>query len=262
MDIVRHNRRGWDRQVELGNPWTIPVSDAAIAAARAGQWELLLTEKKAVPRSWFPELANKAVLGLASGGGQQGPILAAAGATVTILDNSSRQLLRDRDLAAKHALDLRAVQGNMLDRLPFESDSFDLVFHPVSNLFVPAVRPIWSEAFRVLKDDGTLLAGFVNPVAFSIDYERFANTGVSQLRHRLPYSDLHNLSPDERSRLLEPDDPLEFSHTLEDQIGGQLAAGFVLVDLYESWGEADDPTAEYFPKYIATRAVKPRRSSE
>ena len=88
MDIRKHNRVAWDRQVEDGNPWTIPVSEADIAAAREGRWKIVLTPSKAVPKEWFPDLEGVDLLCLASGGGQQGPILAAAGANVTVLDNS------------------------------------------------------------------------------------------------------------------------------------------------------------------------------
>src|SRR5487761_2529110 len=94
MDIVAHNSAAWDRQVETGNIWTIPATPEAIAAARRGEWSVLLTETRPVPREWFPDLAGRDVLCLASGGGQQGPILAAAfaGARVTVFDNSPRQL--------------------------------------------------------------------------------------------------------------------------------------------------------------------------
>lgn len=54
-------------------------------------------------------------------------------------------------------------------------------------------------------------------------------------------------------------EPLEFSHSLEDQIGGQLEAGFLLTHLYkdrhspEEW----DTLEEFMPTFIATRAVVP-----
>ena len=80
MDVRAYNREAWNRQVADGNPWTIPVSTETVAAARRGEWTILLTPSIPVPRAWFPPLAGADVLCLASGGGQQGPILAAAGA--------------------------------------------------------------------------------------------------------------------------------------------------------------------------------------
>jgi len=99
MDIQEYNRLAWDREVERGNKWTIPVDRETISAARQGRWELLLTPSKPVPSEWFPEVRDLDVLCLASGGGQQGPILAAAGANVTVLDNSPKQLGQDRFVA-------------------------------------------------------------------------------------------------------------------------------------------------------------------
>src|SRR5215218_1019238 len=163
MEVPEYNRGAWDRQVEDGNPWSVPVGPEVIEAARRGQWEVLLTEKKPVPRSWFPEMAGADVLCLASGGGQQAPTFAAAGASVTVLDNSPLQLAQDRFVAEREALDLKTVQGDMRDLSAFADESFDLIFHPVSNLFVPELAPMWRECFRVLRPGGSLLAGFLNP---------------------------------------------------------------------------------------------------
>jgi len=89
---VAYNRAAWDREVENSNEWTQPVGPEVIARARAGDWSVVLIGYQPVPRSWFPaELAGAEVLCLASGGGQQGPVLSAAGAAVTVLDNSPRQ---------------------------------------------------------------------------------------------------------------------------------------------------------------------------
>lgn len=84
MNVREYNRAAWDRQVERGNQWTIPVSREEIVAARQGEWKLFLTPEKPVPRAWFPSLENCEALGLAASGGQQAPLLAAAGARVTV----------------------------------------------------------------------------------------------------------------------------------------------------------------------------------
>jgi SAM-dependent methyltransferase len=255
MDIREHNRRAWDGQVAKGNRWTVPVSSATIASARRGEWEVLLTPTKPVPRAWFPPLAGLDVLGLASGGGQQGPLLAAAGARVTVLDNSPRQLEQDRMVADRDGLTLRTVEGGMADLHPFADASFDLVFHPCSNSFVPDVRPVWREAFRVLRRGGAMLAGFVNPVAYAFDDEP-GRAGEFTLRYQLPYSDLTSLGAAACERLIASGEPLSFSHSLEEQIGGQLEAGFVLTGLFEdAW--ADELLSAYFPLCVATRALKP-----
>jgi len=258
MDVREYNRTAWDREVERGNKWTVPVGGEVIAAARRGEWEILLTPSRPVPRAWFPDLEGTDVLCLASGGGQQGPVLAAAGAKVTVLDNSPRQLAQDRRVAERHALPIAAVEGDMADLSRFPDQSFDLIVHPVSNVFVPDVRPVWKEAFRVLRRGGALLAGFTNPAVYLFDYDLADCAGVLQVKYALPYSDLTSLPAEERQRYIEAGEPLEFSHTLEDQIGGQLDAGFVLTGFFEDTydEEENDPLSNYMSIFIATRAVK------
>ncbi|MFQ5811955.1 MAG: class I SAM-dependent methyltransferase [Anaerolineae bacterium] len=259
MDIREYNRLAWNKEVERGNQWTIPVSKEIITAARQGQWEIILTPTKPVPKEWFPDLEGLDVLCLASGGGQQGPILAAAGANVTVFDNSPRQLEQDHFVAERDALTITTVEGDMADLSMFPDQSFDLIVHPVSNVFIPDVRPVWAEAFRVLRHGGALLAAFSNPAIYLFDYDLADSTGILQVKYALPYSDLTSLTEEERQQYIDKGFPLEFSHTLEDQIGGQLKVGFVITGLYEdSYGEEEnDILANYMPTFIATRAIKP-----
>ncbi|MBV9924743.1 MAG: class I SAM-dependent methyltransferase [Acidobacteria bacterium] len=256
MNLLEHQRRAWDEQVASGNEWTRPVGPEVIEAARRGVWSVLLTEQRPVPREWFPaELAGLEVLCLASGGGQQGPTFAAAGARVTVLDNSPAQLAQDRVVAEREGLDLKVFEGDMADLSRFGDESFDLVFHPVSNCFAADVRPVWREAFRVLKSGGLLLAGFNNPAIYIFDLTDERQDGL-EVKYRLPYSDTESLDEVERERLFAEGRPLEFSHTLADQIGGQLAEGFRLTALYED-RHRGLRVAEFMPTYVATRAVKP-----
>ena len=254
MDIRRYNREKWDLQVERGNPWTIPASPETITSARQGEWTVVLTEHKPVPREWFPQnLHGVDVLCLASGGGQQGPILATTGANVTVFDNSPRQLQQDRMVAEREGLMLITVEGDMRDLSVFGDGCFDLVFHPVSNCFCPEVRPVWSEAYRVLRSGGQLLAGFNNPDLYIFDFN-LEEQGVFEVKNELPF-DAIKLSDAERQRLFGKDDPLEFSHSIAEQIGGQLEAGFLLAGLYED--QMSTPIGKYMPGYFATQAIKP-----
>ncbi len=257
INVREYNRFAWDRQVEAGNKFTVPVGPEVIAAARErGQFAVLLTETKPVPRAWFPDsFEGLDLLGLACGGGQQGPVFAALGANVTIFDNSPAQLARDQEVAAREGLVIRTVEGDMRDLSVFPDESFDLVFHPVSNVFCPEVRPVWREAYRVLRHGGLLLAGFANPV-----YYLFGTTLEDQetltIRYAIPYSDLEAFDEEELQAYMEEGTPLEFGHTLTDQIGGQIDAGFVITGFYEDICP-DSPISKYHPSYIATRALKP-----
>jgi SAM-dependent methyltransferase len=253
MDIRAYNREMWNKQVAYGNPWTIPVDPEVIVAARQGEWSVLLTETKPVPRAWFPPLKGLDILCLACGGGQQGPVFAAAGGCVTVLDNSPRQLGRDREVADREGLTITTVEGDMRDLSIFADASFDLIFHPVSNNFVPEVLPIWREAFRVLRWGGVLMAGFGNPDVYVFDIAD-AEKGTFELRYPLPF-DSTRFSEEERLRMFGADSPLEFSHTLDDLIGGQLDSGFLLTAMYSD--TQNSPLGKFMPGYIATRAIKP-----
>jgi len=254
MDIRAYNRNAWNRYVDGGKSlWTQPVSPEIIARARKGDFSVLLTEQKPVPREWFPPLSGLDVLCLACGGGQQGPVLAAAGANVTVFDNSPRQLDQDRFVAEREGLtDLKTIEGDMRDLSVFADKSFDFIFHPVSNLFIHEIRPMWREAYRVLRHGGTLLAGFMNPVFYMFDLEK-ADNGILEVKHKLPYADSEH--PEIAEKLIVAGDALEHSHSLTDQLGGQMDAGFQITGLYEDH-HIGSAVSEYTPTYIATRAIK------
>ena len=77
-------------------------------------------------------------------------------------------------------------------------------------------------------------------------------------KHRIPYSPFSESAKAETEAFLESGDALEWGHSLEQQIGGQLAAGFALLGMYEDTNQDGDRMAldEFTDVYIATRAVK------
>lgn len=253
-DPVNYNRLAWDTLVSKGNRWTRPVSAGTIAAARNGQWSIVLTASKPVPSEWLMPVEGKKILCLAGGGGQQAPILAAAGAIVTTLDNSPGQLEQDQVVAKREGLTIGSVLGDMRDLSAFENESFDMIINPCSNSFVPDVNPIWKECYRVLRTGGSLMVGFINPITHIFDYDKM-EAGELLVRHRVPYSD-YDLPETERQALIDQNEPLWFGHTLEDQIGGQIAAGFSMVGFYEDRWEELKALSDYIDLMIATRAVK------
>ena len=239
--IDRWARKGWE--------WSKPVSHEEYAAAVNGKWQIHLTTTRYVPRSWFPEnMKGIRVLGLASGGGQQMPILAAAGCDCTVFDYSDEQLKRERETADREGYQIRIIKGDMTEPLPFETESFDLIINPVSNCYVQEVRPIFSECWRILKKGGIFLGGFDIGINYIFDEEE------KEIVNRLPFDPLKN--PEQMKQLQDHDAGIQFSHTLEELIGGQLEAGFILTDLYEDYN-AEGRLKEFnIPAFIATRAIK------
>jgi 2-polyprenyl-3-methyl-5-hydroxy-6-metoxy-1,4-benzoquinol methylase len=255
MDVRSYNRDAWNKEVEGGeNRWTQPVSHEVIEKARQGEFSILLTENIPVPHRWFPPLQGAEVLCLASGGGQQGPILATLGAKVTVFDNSPSQLKQDQLVAEREALTIRTVDGDAADLSAFADESFELIFNPVSTVFMPDVRMVWRECARVLRPGGILMTGSMNPVHYIFDLFK-ADEGILEVANSIPYSDLTSLSEEVREEWIKKGLPLEFGHSLTDLLGGQCAAGLAITDLYEDY-MMDSPVHNYHPNYIATRAVK------
>jgi SAM-dependent methyltransferase len=256
MDVSAHNRLAWDREASEGSPCSIPVSPEQISAARRGDWRVFVTQCTPIPKAWLPEVIGRRILCLAAGGGQQAPILAAAGGIVSVLDISPVQLARDRFVAQREGLAINIVEGNMQALEAFEDGIFDVVIHPASNHYASDIRAVWREASRVLQSGGTLISGFINPVAYALDMRQFAS-GILQLRHKLPYSDLTSISTDERTELFGLEAPIEFGHTFADQFAGQIESGFVIDGFFEDF-RRNDLLNKCMPTYFATRASKLR----
>src|SRR5512139_2153219 len=255
MDIRSYNREAWNREVEGGQSrWTQPVDQETIAKARKGVFSIVLTENIPVPLRWFPPLPGADVLCLASGGGQQGPVLAAAGARVTVFDNSPAQLKQDQLVAERESLSLRTVEGDAANLSRFANESFDLVFNPCSTVFMPDVRAVWRECGRVLRPGGILMTGSMNPIHYIFDLYK-ADKGTLEVAHSIPYSDLTSLPQEDLEEHVEKGLPVEFGHSLTDLLGGQCAVGLVITDMYEDY-MLDSPLQHYHPSYIATRAMK------
>ena len=238
----------FDKWIAEGWEWGRPISHEVFEKARNGEWFVLLTPMKPVPKEWFCELKGAEVLGLASGGGQQMPIFTALGAKCTVLDYSESQIASEIEVANRENYEIRTVRADMTKPLPFEDESFDLIFHPVSNCYIEDVRPVWKECFRVLKKGGILLAGLDNGINFLFDDEE------EKIIHKLPFNPLKDLKLYEDS--IAGDWGIQFSHSIEEQVGGQLEAGFVLTDICHDINNTGKLHEYNVPTFYLTRAVK------
>jgi SAM-dependent methyltransferase len=237
-----------DKWIGEGWEWGQPISHEVFERAKNDDWFVLLTPTNPVPREWFCEMNGAQILGLACGGGQQMPIFAALGAKCTVLDYSEKQIASEIEVAQRENYEIKTVRADMTKPLPFEDETFDLIFHPVSNCYIEDVLPVWKECYRVLKKGGILLAGLDNGINFVFDDDE------TRLVRSLPFNplkdkDLYRLS-------LENDWGIEFSHSIEEQIGGQLKAGFVLADIFEDTNGSGRLHELNVPTFYATKAIK------
>lgn len=242
------NSKFFDKLVQDGWEWGQPISHNVFEKAKNNDWFVLLTPTKPVPKEWFCEINNAEILGLASGGGQQMPIFAALGANCTVLDYSEKQLLSEKEIAKRENYDIKTVRADMTKPLPFEDESFDLIFHPVSNCYIENVLPVWKECYRVLKKGGILLAGLDNGINYIFNDEETA------LAHKLPFNPLKDKQLYEES--IKNDWGIQFSHTIEEQIGGQLQAGFTLTDIYQDTNGIGRLHEFNVPSFYVTRSIK------
>ncbi len=250
MDYTDLNAAAIDRWVEAGWEWGVPISHEAYLRALHGDWELLLTPTKPVPKNWFPPLRGCRVLGLASGGAQQMPVFAAQGAVCSVLDYSERQIESERAVAAREGYAIEAVRADMTKPLPWPDGSFDLIFHPVSNCYVREVAPIWRECARVLRPGGLLMAGLDNGFNYLFEDE----DDESHVTGFLPFDPLKNEK--QMQELLAGDYGVQFSHDISEQIGGQLRAGFRLLDVYDDTNGSGLLHEHGVPCFWATLARK------
>ena len=250
MDYQDINSRVIDSWCEDGWEWGQPISHETYAKALQGDWGVYLTPTKVVPHEWFGDLRGKKLLGLASGGGQQIPVFQALGADCTMLDYSEKQCETERMVAQREGYAVEIIRADMTKRLPFDDESFDIIFHPVSNCYVEKVLPIFRECYRVLKKGGVLLCGLDSGMNFIFGDDE------TTIRYKLPYNPLK----DEKlyAESLKNNWGMQFSHTAEEQIGGQLQAGFVLTHLYEDANGSGRLHEHNIPCFYATRAVKPQ----
>ena len=237
-----------DEWVEEGWEWGRPISHEIYEKARTGEWEVVLTPTKPVPKEWFPKMEGAKILGLASGGGQQMPIFAALKAEGTVLDYSDRQLDGERIVAEREGYDIQIVKADMTNPFPFSDETFDMIFHPVANCYIEEVLPVWKECFRVLKKGGILMAG----VDIGLNY--IFDDDERMLVRKLPYNPLQD--EELYKECMEKRDGIQFSHTTEEQIGGLLKAGFRLTDLYEDTNGEGRLHEYHIPSFLAVRAVK------
>ncbi|MBO5353984.1 MAG: class I SAM-dependent methyltransferase [Lachnospiraceae bacterium] len=233
--IFEQVERNINRLVENKVNWAESATEEQMQKAQNGELELMFGSEKAIPKEWLGDLKGKKVLCLAGAGGLQAPLLACAGAEVTVLDLSEKMLEKDWEIARKKKLNITLEHGNMCDLSRFPEETFDLVLNPPSLFYVPDVLPVFKECYRVLKKGGSFIMTAVNPIAYVCDYVEDEKGGYYKAVNRMPYcsADFDN-----------QDGWVEYGHTMESYIGGQIACGFVITGYVEC--QMEDITELYF----------------
>jgi len=259
--VLAHNARAWDALAASGAALARPAVDDAFGDPRG--W---LGGGGAGGRSWLPErLDGLEVLCLAAGGGKHGPLYAAAGARVTVVDLAAAMLELDRQVARERGLDLELVQTSMDDLGMLAAGRYDLVIHPVSTCYLPDVTRVFHEVARVTRSGGTYVSQHKSPASLQAALEPNA---AGRWELLVPAGCREPLPAAPPSRLRERG-TREFVHSLANLLGGICAAGFSIEDVCEPDHTQPAATAGRFadraaflPPYIrilARRSGRPAR---
>ncbi len=242
------NSKNFDRWIEDGWKWGVPITSEVYQQAKNGDWKVQLATDTVIPKEWFGDLKDKNILGLAAGGGQQLPIFSALGARCTLLDYSDRQLQTEQFVADREGYHINLVKADMTKPLPFDNESFDMIFHPASTEFIEEVEPLFKECYRILKKGGVILSALSTFINYIVDETE------EKIIFSLPFNPLKN--PKHARKLMEWDAGYQFSHTAEEQIGSLLKAGFVLTDIKDETNGEGRLHEMGIPTYMLIRAIK------
>ena len=253
-DYVSFNDEKWDNINECLVDKTTAISHEDYIAAKNGALKVSLAGIREVPKEWVSKLKGAEVLALACGGGQQCPVFAAHGAKVTVTDVSNSQLVKEKYVSQREGYDINIIKADMSKPFQFADHSFDMIFNPISNCYIEDIIPMWGECARVIKSGGVLMMAFVKEEHFMFEPD-FKNEDLLISRHSLPFNPLKDLSKEQLLEKQNTQMPLAFSHTLTEQIGGLMKAGFEITDIYEDC-DGGGLFDKYMNSYVAVRAVK------
>lgn len=250
MTAHEHNRRAWDALVREQHRFAIPAQDADFTDPLAKVDQL----------GWLGgDIRGRKLLCLAAGGGKHGPLYAAAGAEVTVVDISPAMLELDRAESQRRNLPLRTVAASMDDLSALLAEEFDIVIHPVSTCYLPEIAPVYRAIARIMRPGGLYISQHKTPT--NLQAEQIPSSRGYELSE--PYYREGPLPPVRGSRLRE-EGTLEYLHRWEEIIGLLCRSGFVIEDLVEPLhGElaAEPGTFEHRCRYIAPYVrIKARRT--
>jgi len=232
LEIVR-------QEIKEGAFFTKPWFDLDIEAYRAyreGRTSVLPKPycDDPIDRMMMGKVQGKKVLCLAGGGGQQSAVFSLLGADVTVLDLSPEQLDSDQAVARHYGYEVTTIQGDMRDLSMLPAEFFDRVYQPISILFVPNLREVYSGVARVLKQGGLYFTDYCVPLLQMAEMKGWDGRGYT----------LYITESYIRGSILETEDKKlnftkgvsfsEFHHLLSDIINGLIAEGLTIRCLWEN----------------------------
>ncbi len=247
----KQNQQVWDRMVGQTHRFTKPARDQDFQ-----------NPLKAVDTlGWMgPSIQGLKVLCLAAGGGRQGPLFAAAGGNVTVVDISAAMLELDQKVAMQRGLNLTTCQTSMDDLQKLGAARFDLVAQPVSTCYVPDIVKVYQEVAFVTKPNGLYISQHKQPTSLQ------SSTRPVNGKYRLEeaYYQTQPL-PDVGHTPFREQGAVEFLHRWEEIIGGMCQSGFLIEDLSEPYhADEQSPMGEFGHRcrYMAPYVrIKARRNS-
>ena len=246
--IHDHNRAAWDARVQRGQRFTVAATDDEMERPL----EIL------DPLGWLGnDVKDRRILCLGAGGGRHGPMLANAGARVTVVDISPEMLRLDQELAELRGLQVETVETSIDDLSMLADAEYEAVMQPVSTCYVPDIRLAYRELARVMKPDGTYISRHKQPTSLQMDLTPSTNGFVIEE----PYYLDGPLSPARRQGPHREQGTMEFLHRWGDLLGGLCESGFVIEEVTEpKFGDASakpgsfEYRSHFVPPYIQLRA--------
>jgi SAM-dependent methyltransferase len=245
LEVLEQNRAAWSSQAaaRFAGAAAFPP-DRAQATAGLDPW--LRAEG----------VAGKEVLCLGAGGGRHGPLLARAGACVTVVDLSEEQLAHDRRAAIEHHLPLMVMCTSLDDLGALADASFAVVVQPVAACYLPDLGRLHREVARVIIPGGLYVVQHKQPASLQAEAQP-RGEGYLVRQHYLS----RQLIAEQPGVAHRESGTLEFLHTLEDLVGGVCHAGFAIEDLSEPvLADAFAPSgslehrALFLPPYLKLKA--------
>ncbi len=241
------NRNAWNRLAETGSVF------AKVATDEECRDPLGTLDG----RGWLPpSVEGLDVLCLASAGGWQAILYAAAGARVTVADLSPSMLKLDEREAARRGLSVRLVEASMDDLSALGAATFDIVHQPVSTCYVPDVTAVYREVARVLRSGGLYVSQHKQPASLQVTHRDAKDRYVLGLEY-----EQDGPLPAVPDRSYRENGAVEFLHTWSELVGGLCRAGFAIEDLVEpSRADAGAAVGEighrarFVPPYVRIKA--------